>query len=100
MAIDAISTDHPFNTNVRRARPDLVPEVEEKIGMPIDEAFPWPKAYQATHTYLFPKGVFHVENVGGMVDEVLNMRVWFGAFPFRFKGGEAAFCRCFAFVQK
>ena len=100
MAIDAISTDHPFNTNVRRARPDLIPEVEKKIGMPIDRAFPWPKAYQATHTYLFPKGVFHVENVGGMIDEVLDMRVWFGAFPFRFKGGEAAFCRCFAFVQK
>jgi len=100
LAVDAISTDHPFNTNVRRARPDLVPEVEQKIGMPIDKAFPWPKAYQATHTYLFPRGVFHVENVGGMIDEVLNMRVWFGAFPFRFKGGEAAFCRCFAFVKK
>jgi len=100
LAVDAISTDHPFNTNVRRARPDLVPEVEKKIGMSMDEAFPWPKAYQATHTYLFPKGVFHVENVGGMIDEVLDMRVWFGAFPFRFKGGEAAFCRCFAFVQK
>jgi len=27
------------------------------------------------------------------------LRLWFGAFPFRFKGGEAAFCRCFAFVR-
>ena len=30
MAIDAISTDHPFNTKVRMARPDLIPEVEAK----------------------------------------------------------------------
>lgn len=99
-AIDAISTDHPFNTAVRRARPDLVPEVERVIGMPMDEAFPWPRDYQITHTLLFPRGVFHAENVGGMIDEVLNQKVWIGCFPFRFKGGEAAFCRIVAFVQK
>ncbi len=99
LAVDAISTDHPFNTNVRRARPDLVPEVEAKIGMPLDEAFPWPRDYQATHTLLFPKGVYHVENVGGEIDRVLNQRVWVGCFPFRFKGGEAAFSRFVAFVQ-
>ena len=67
MAIDAISTDHPFNTKVRDARRDLIPEVEKKIRMPMDEAFPWPRDYQATHTLLFPKGVFHVENLGGLV---------------------------------
>ena len=49
------------------------------IGMPMDEAFPWPRDYQATHTMLFPKGVFRVENAGGR--------------------GEAAFCRFVAFVQ-
>ena len=69
------------------------------IGMPMDEAFPWPRDYQATHTMLFPKGVFHVETVGGHIDLVLNQRVWVGCFPFRFKGGEAAFCRFVAFVQ-
>ena len=69
------------------------------IGMPMDEAFPWPRDYQATHTMLFPKGVFHVENVGGHIDLILNQRVWVGCFPFRFKGGEAAFCRFVAFVQ-
>jgi kynurenine formamidase len=100
MAIDAISTDHPFNTKVRDARRDLIPEVEKKIGMSMDKAFPWPAEYQATHTLLFPKGVFHVENVGGDVDLVLNQRVWVGAFPFRFKGGEAAFCRFVAFVER
>ena len=99
LAIDAISTDHPFNTKVRTARPDLIPEVEKKIGMSLDEAFPWPRDYQATHTMLFPKGVFHVENVGGHIDLILNQKVWVGAFPFRFKGGEAAFCRFVAFVE-
>ncbi len=99
MAVDAISTDHPFNTAVRRARPDLIPEVEAKIKMPLEEAFPWPRDYQATHTMLFPKGVYHVENVGGEIDRVLNKRVWIGCFPFRFKGGEAAFCRVVAFTQ-
>ncbi|KRT76232.1 MAG: putative polyketide cyclase [Armatimonadetes bacterium CSP1-3] len=100
LAVDAISTDHPFNTAVRRARPDLILEVEAKIGMPLEEAFPWPRDYQATHTLLFPKGVYHVENVGGEIDKVLDKRVWIGAFPFRFKGGEAAFCRFVAFVQE
>jgi kynurenine formamidase len=99
MAIDAISTDHPFNTKVRDARRDLVPDVEKKIGMSMDRAFPWPKDYQATHTRLFPKGVFHVENLGGEIDLVLDQRVWVGCFPFRFKGGEAAFCRFVAFVE-
>jgi len=100
LAVDAISTDHPFNTKVREARRDLIPFVEQKIGMSLDEAFPWPRDYQATHTKLFPKGVFHVENVGGHIDLVLNRRVWVGAFPFRFKGGEAAFCRFVAFVRE
>jgi kynurenine formamidase len=67
--------------------------------MSMDQAFPWPRDYQATHTKLFPRGVFHVENVGGEIDLVLNQRVWVGCFPFRFKGGEAAFCRFVAFVE-
>jgi len=28
LAVDAISTDHPFNTNIRRARPDLVGHID------------------------------------------------------------------------
>ena len=52
------------------------------------------------HVKLFPHGVFHAENVGGRIDEVLNQRVWLGCFPFRFKGGEAAFARFVAFVEE
>ena len=33
-------------------------------------------------------------------DEVLNQRVWIGCFPWKFNGGEAAFCRLVAFVGK
>lgn len=99
LAVDAISTDHPYNTKVRDARPDLIPDVEAVIGMTMEEAFPWPADYQCTHTLLFPKGVFHAENVGGQVDEVLDQRIWLGCFPFRFKGGEAAFSRIVAFVR-
>jgi arylformamidase len=100
LAVDCIAADHPFNTNVRRARPDLIPEVEKVIGMSIDEAFPWPADYQCMHVKLFPHGVFHAENVGGQIDEVLDQRVWLGCFPFRFKGGEAAFARIVAFVEE
>jgi arylformamidase len=50
------------------------------------------------HTYLFPFDVIHAENVGGAIDEVLDRRIEFGCFPWRFRGGEAAFCRAVAFV--
>jgi arylformamidase len=100
LAYDCIAADHPFNTNVRKARPDLIPEVEKAIGMSIDEAFPWPQDYQCMHVKLFPHGVFHAENVGGQIDEVLDQKVWLGCFPFRFRGGEAAFARIVAFVEE
>lgn len=100
LAVDCIAADHPWNTNVRKARPDLIPEVEAALGMSLDEAFPWPADYQCMHVKLFPHGVFHAENVGGQIDEVLDQRVWVGCFPFRFKGGEAAFSRVVAFVQE
>lgn len=100
MAVDCPSTDHPFNTKVREARPDLIPDVEAAIGMSMDDAFPWMEDYQCTHIQLFPRGVFHIENLGGQIDEVLDKRVWLGAFPYRFKGGEAAFCRVSAFVKE
>ncbi|PZN08015.1 MAG: cyclase [Bacillota bacterium] len=99
MAIDAMSTDHPMATVVRDQRPDIAREVEEHLGRPLDEI--WPKEdYQLTHTKLFPHGVFHVENIGGQIDLILNQRVWVGCFPFRFKGGEAAWCRVLAFVEE
>ena len=100
LAVDCIAADHPFNTNVRRARPDLIPEVEQALGQSLDDAFPWPRDYQCMHIRLFPRGVFHAENVGGRIDEVLDQRVWIGCFPFRFRGGEAAFSRIVAFVEQ
>jgi len=99
LGVDCIAADHPFNTNVRKARPDMVPQVEAALGMSMDEAFPWPEAYQCMHVKLFPHGVFHAENVGGRIDEVLDQRVWLGCLPFRFAGGEAAFARIVAFVE-
>ena len=51
------------------------------------------------HIQLFPHGVVHMENLGGRIDEVLDQKVRFGAFPWRFQGGEAAFCRAVAFVD-
>jgi len=100
LAVDCIAADHPWNTNVRKARPDLIPEVEAAIGMSLHEAFPWPADYQCMHVKLFPHGVFHAENLGGQIDEVLDQRVWLGCFPFRFRGGEAAFARIVAFVEE
>lgn len=100
IAVDCIAADHPFNTNVRKARPDLIPEVERAIGKSLAEAMPWPDDYQCMHIKLFPHGVFHAENVGGMIDQVLDQRVWVGCFPFRFAGGEAAFSRFVAFVER
>ncbi len=98
LAYDCIAADHPFNTNVRKARPDLIPEVEKAIGGSLADLMPWPEDYQVMHVKLFPRGVFHAENLGGQIDEVLDQRVWLGCFPFRFRGGEAAFARVVAFV--
>lgn len=98
LAVDCMSTDHPFDTVVRQVRPDVGRKVEEHLGKSLDELFP-PEDYQMTHTLLFPHGVFHVENIGGDIDLLLDQRVWVGCFPFRFRGGEAAWCRMAAFVK-
>jgi kynurenine formamidase len=49
------------------------------------------------HTLLFPHDVVHIENLGGEIDRVLDRRITVGCFPWRFQGGEAAFCRAVAF---
>lgn len=100
LAVDGMSTDHPFDTVVRQVRPDVAKKVAEHLGVQdLDEVFP-PEWYQMTHVKLFPHGVFHVENIGGQIDEVLDQRIWVGCFPFRFRGGEAAWCRMLAFVPR
>ncbi len=95
-AIDAGSQDHPLNTVIRKVRPDIVAEFEKKFGKPIQEVMPWPENFQLMHTYLFPKGILHVENAGGEIEKVLNRRCIISAFPFKFVGGESAFCRLVA----
>jgi kynurenine formamidase len=44
----------------------------------------------------------HVENMGGDLSapELQNQRLTIGIFPWKFKGGEAAFCRAIAFVEE
>jgi kynurenine formamidase len=48
---------------------------------------------------IFPHDVIHIENLGGAIDEVLDRRIHFGCFPWRFQGGEAALCRAVAFLD-
>ncbi len=98
MAIDAGSQDHPMNTVIRKIRADEAEDAEEKLGRPLAEIFP-KRDYQIMHTLLFPHDVIHIENLGGQVDEVLDQRVQFGCFPWRFQGGEAAFCRAVVFLD-
>mgnify|MGYP001153067394 CR=1 FL=1 len=96
LAVDCGSGDHPMNTVIRKMRPDEAKLAEEKLGRSLDDLFPTPD-YQIMHTLLFPHDVVHIENLGGQIDEVLDTKVTFGCFPWRFQGGEAAFCRAVAF---
>jgi arylformamidase len=95
-AVDVSAADHPMNTVIRTMRPDEAELAEAKLGRSLDEVFP-KQDYQIMHTLLFPHDVIHVENLGGEIDEVLDRRITFGCFPWRFQGGEAAFCRAVAF---
>jgi kynurenine formamidase len=65
----------------------------------MDELFP-DSAYQLTHNALFPQDCIHVENLVGAVGlkELHNKRITLGVFPWKFKGGEAAFCRAVAWA--
>ena len=96
LAVDAGSADHPMNTVIRQIRSDEVEDAEGALGRSLDEVFPKPD-YQIMHTLLFPHDIVHIENLGGEIDQVLDSRITFGCFPWRFQGGEAAFCRAVAF---
>ena len=58
-------------------------------------------AYQLTHNALFPHDCSHVENLGGDIwrPELHNKRITLGVFPWKFAGGEAAFCRAVAWAD-
>jgi kynurenine formamidase len=44
--------------------------------------------------------ILHVENLGGEIDKVASRRCVIAAFPFKFDGGESAYCRVVAFVSE
>ena len=98
LAVDTGSADHPMNTVIRTIRSDEVEYAEQVLGRPLDEIFP-KGDLQIMHALLFPHDVIHIENLGGQIDDVLDQRIEFGCFPWRFQGGEAAFCRAVAFLQ-
>jgi kynurenine formamidase len=109
--VDAISTDHPMDLPIGRflgkgsfGHCDRVRKLaEEKFGgaEEVDRLFP-EEDYQLTHNKLFPHNCMHVENMGGDLSapELQNQRLTIGIFPWKFKGGEAAFCRAIAFVEE
>jgi arylformamidase len=106
--VDVVSTDHPMNLPIGRflgkgmhGHCDRVrAKAEEKFGgkAAVDRLFP-DSAYQLTHNALFPKDCMHIENLGGQIDapELQNRRLPVGCFPWKFRGGEAAFARVVAF---
>jgi kynurenine formamidase len=107
--VDEVSTDHPMNLPIGRflgkgmhGHCDRVAaQTEAKFGKAkMAELFP-DSAYQLTHNALFPHNCMHVENLGGDIaaPEIQNRRITLGVFPWKFKGGEAAFCRAVAFVE-
>jgi kynurenine formamidase len=101
--VDAVSTDHPMNLPIGRFLPRVAPKVralcDKKFGKEnVDKLFP-EEDYQLTHNALFPHDCIHIENLGGDIEKLLNKRVTIGCFPWKFRGGEAAFARVVAFVD-
>lgn len=108
--VDAVSTDHPMNLPIGRflgkgsfGQCDRVSAQAEKIfggKEAVQKLFP-PEHYQLTHNDLFKNDCIHAENLGGQISapELQNKRLILGCFPWKFKGGEAAFCRMVAFTE-
>jgi kynurenine formamidase len=108
--VDVVSTDHPMNLPIGRflgkgmhGHCDRVrAKCEAKFGkQKLKELFP-DEAYQLTHNALFLHNCMHIENLGGDIGapELQNRRLTIGCFPWKFKGGEAAFARVVAFVEE
>jgi arylformamidase len=98
LGIDCGSQDHPMNTGLRGRIPEEDRAFCRKHGVDgIGEIFPQDD-WQIMHKALFPRGVIHVENVGGDVKKVLNRRCVIGCFPLRINT-ESAPCRLAAFVE-
>jgi kynurenine formamidase len=108
--VDMVSTDHPLNLPIGRFLGKgglehwqrVRRKAAERFGEShLDELFP-ERAYQLTHNALFPHNCMHVENLGGDIGlpQLHNRRLTLGVFPWKFRGGEAAFCRAVAFVEE
>lgn len=107
--VDMVSTDHPMNLPIGRFLgkgglehwQKVARQCEEKFGKKEVQALFPEMAYQLTHNALFPHDCIHVENLGGDIGrkELHNKRLTLGVFPWKFKGGEAAFCRAVAFTD-
>jgi kynurenine formamidase len=105
--VDCVSTDHPMDLPIGRflgkgmhGHCDRVrAKCEEKFGKKeMERLFP-EEDYQLTHNALFPHNCMHIENLGGDIAAAAlqNKRTIIGCFPWKFRGGEAAFARVVAF---
>ncbi len=95
---DTGSADHPMNTSIRFKRPDAARRFERETGVKLDERFPEDDIF-VMHKVPFPRGILHVENMGGDIDAALGKRCLIGAFPIPIEGGEASPCRVVAFIE-
>lgn len=102
LGVDAGSQDHPMNTKIRDWRPDEAARADKALrarhGKGLDDFFA-PEHYQQMHFGLFPSGILHVECLGGEIAALRNRRCTIGVFPWKFKDGEAAFCRAVAWAD-
>ncbi|MFQ5861137.1 MAG: cyclase family protein, partial [Dehalococcoidia bacterium] len=96
---DCPAFEHPLNTAIRDMRPDLVAEFELQMGKKLEEQLPRATLLYAHKTIAANNQVL-VECLGGGLEEVLNRRLTLGAFPWRFKRGEASIARVVAFVEE
>lgn len=97
--MDCASGDHPMNTSIRNRRPDAAREYEKRMGVKVADAWPEDDLF-VMHRLPFRRGITHVENLGGDVEQVLNRRCVIGAFPIPIDGGEASPCRVVAFLEE
>ncbi len=97
LAVDAGSADHPMNTVIRKLRPTRRRMLRRGSDDRSTTFSPRPTTRSCTPCS-FPHDVIHIENLGGDDRPVLDQRIQFGCFPWRFQGGEAAFCRAVAFL--
>jgi kynurenine formamidase len=95
---DCGSGDHPMNTTIRHKRPDAARAYERETGESIETRWPEDDLF-VMHRVPFRRGITHLENLGGDVEQVLNRRCLIGAFPIPIEGGEASPCRVVAFLD-